>query len=195
MSKGNSEPLPLPQTPSQVTGCGSAGDPTAIATMGASTLQRVPGAHQSDMAFRCEQGHTSPSVGVETGAATATFLRCSSGVFFFMLCFCLENIPRDGEGGSCWGSLLCQHLNRSCSGCSHLIHTVPHFQSLFQSCYLSLKTFNCFLSVSRLESAQVSGWRYPPGHGIVALSSRAAQVPLQPSWGCLADFSPWSLGA
>lgn len=89
-----------------------------------------------------------------------------------MLWFCLENIPRDGEGGSCRGSLLCQHLNRICSGCSHLIHTVPHFQSLFQSFYLSLKAFNCFLSVSRLESAQVSGWRYPLGQGIVALSPR-----------------------
>ena len=65
---------------------------------------------------------------------------------------------------------MCQHLNRICSGCSHLIHTVPRFQSLFQSFYLSLKALNCFLSVSRLESAQVSGWRYPLGHGIVALS-------------------------
>lgn len=96
------------------------------------------------------------------------------GVFgwlsFITLCFCLEYIPRDGEGGSFWGSLLCQHLNRICSGCSHLIQTIPRFQSLFQSLYLSLKTFNCFLNISRSESAYVSGWRYPLGHGIVALS-------------------------
>lgn len=125
-----------------------------------------------------------------------------------MLCFCLESIPRDGKGGSCWGSLLCQHLNRICSGCSHLIHTAPHFQSLFQSFYLSLKAFNCFLNVSRLESAQVSGWRYPLGRGIVGLSPRerpcllghpaglprAMQAPLQPPWGYVANFSP-SLGA
>lgn len=86
-------------------------------------------------------------------------------------CFCLGNIPRDGECGSCQGSPSCQHLNRICSGCSHLTHSIPCFQSIFQSFYLSLKAFNCFLSVSELESAQVSGWRYPLGQGIVARSS------------------------
>lgn len=93
-------------------------------------------------------------------------------VFYsFILCFCLGNIRRDGEGGSCQGSISCQHLNRICSGCSHLTHSIPCSQSIFQPFYLSLKAFNCFLSVSKLESAQVSGWRYPLGHGIVALSS------------------------
>lgn len=88
-------------------------------------------------------------------------------VRFFSLCFLLENIPKEGEGGSCQGGLLCQHFNRISSGCSHLIPTVPHFQSLFQSFYPVLKAFNCCLSAAGLESAQVPGWRYPQGHALL----------------------------
>lgn len=83
------------------------------------------------------------------------------------LCFCPENIPEGDDSGSCQGGLWCQHLNRIFSGCSHLIPTVSHFQSLFQSFYLGPKAFNCFLSVAGLESAQVPGWRDPLGHGLL----------------------------
>lgn len=58
------------------------------------------------------------------------------------------------------------------------------FSESFQSFYLSLKTFNCFLNISRLESAHVSGWRYPLGHGIVALSPCACWDTQQASQSC-----------
>lgn len=158
-----------------VTDCGSAGDPAANTILGASTCAPKPAWITAKW---CEQGCTSTSMEGETNWCQQPVLESLSG---FFLCFCLENIPKEREGGSCQRGLLCQHLNRISSGCSHLIPAVPHFWSLFQSFYLSLKAFNCFLSVPGLDSAQVPGWRYPLGHGIVARAavagtpSRAAQ--------------------
>lgn len=158
-----------------VTDCGSAGDPAANTILGASTCAPKPAWITAKW---CEQGCTSTSTEGETNWCQQPVLGSLSG---FFLCFCLESIPKEREGGSCQGGLLCQHLNRISSGCSHLIPAVPHFWSLFQSFYLSLKAFNCFLSVPGLDSAQVPGWRYPLGHGIVARAavagtpSRAAQ--------------------